>query len=75
METVLTISLRVRIADEGANLNEICAAAREAVIRELAPRVVEEIVEAEQARKESPSGVERSLSSSAELATLISASV
>jgi hypothetical protein len=42
--------LRVKVAEEGANLNEICAAVREAVVLELARRVVEDVVEAEQER-------------------------
>lgn len=50
METVLTISLLVSIDEPSPNLNEICAAVRQSVVRDLAPKVVEEVIEEVQGR-------------------------
>lgn len=50
MEMAVTISLRVSIDGRGANLNEICAAARQSVVEELTPRVVEAVIEEVQVR-------------------------
>lgn len=44
MEMETTISLTVSVAEEGANLNEICAAVRKTVMEEVAGRVAERIV-------------------------------
>lgn len=45
MEMELTISLTVSIANEGANINEICAAVKMTVVEEVAPLVAGQIVE------------------------------
>ncbi len=44
MEMAVTISLDVRIDDDGANLNEICAEVKKRISEELAVRVAEEVV-------------------------------
>lgn len=46
MEMAVTISLRVSIDDQGANLNEICAAVRQAVAGELPAGVARVAIEA-----------------------------
>ncbi|MBU4219068.1 MAG: hypothetical protein KKB90_08955 [Actinobacteria bacterium] len=45
MEMELTISLTVSIAEDGANINEICAAVKDSVVKTLAPTVAEQTVE------------------------------
>lgn len=44
MEMELTISLVVSIEDTGANLNEVCAAVKETIVNQLAPKVTEEVI-------------------------------
>lgn len=44
MEMAVTISLDVTIDDSGANLNEIIAAVKGCIVRELAVRVAEEVI-------------------------------